>query len=142
MPYQRNDHFTGRKELVKELRSKLVEVVPGQWNHRLALYGLGGVGKTQLALHYAYKYQSEYERVYWISAATQSTLITGFGEIAKQANIAHGSNADLVEAVVNWLNGIDNWLLVIDNLDEINIVDGYLPASMQRYKFQNKFQDL
>ena len=99
----------------------------------MALYGLGGVGKTQLALEYVYENKSQYEQIYWISAATEATLITGFGEIARRTNcVLQNPNikpSDIAEAVVNWLNGLQNWLLVIDNLDEINVIDGYLPNS-------------
>src|SRR5271170_2961194 len=79
VPYERNPHFKGRGELLTKLHKKLCEIVPDQHNHRVALYGLGGVGKTQLALEYVYRHwQSKtYDRVYWISAVSQATLFTG-----------------------------------------------------------------
>jgi len=46
VPYQRNPNFTGRRNLLEILRAKLCDIVPGSWNHRVALYELGGVGKT------------------------------------------------------------------------------------------------
>lgn len=60
-------HFTGRQDLLAKLRTRLSDTAPKQWNHRIALYGLGGVGKTQLALEYAHNEKAKYERVYWIS---------------------------------------------------------------------------
>lgn len=64
VPYQRNVHFTGREKLLALLLNELHRERPQRWNHRLALYGLGGVGKTQLALEYAYSQKESYEGVY------------------------------------------------------------------------------
>ena len=82
--YQRNANFTGRKNLLATLRAKLCEMVPGSWNHRVALYGLGGVGKTQLALEYVFSHKDDYERIYWISAVSEATVFAGFQEIAER----------------------------------------------------------
>ena len=83
VPYQRNPHFKGRSDLLTELFNKLCETLPDQYNHRVALYGLGGVGKTQLALQYVHTHweSKTYERVYWISAVNQASLLAGFQEI-------------------------------------------------------------
>src|SRR5271170_4839289 len=64
VPYQKNEHFTGRRNVLARLCEKLCETVPRQYNHRVALYGLGGVGKTQLALEYVYSHKSVHDRVY------------------------------------------------------------------------------
>ena len=48
VPHQRNIHFTGREKLLVSVRNELGKTIPKAWNHRIALYGLGGVGKTQL----------------------------------------------------------------------------------------------
>lgn len=52
VPYEENVHFTGREKLLATLCTMLCETSSKQWDHRVALYGLGGVGKTQLALRY------------------------------------------------------------------------------------------
>jgi hypothetical protein len=51
--YERNPYFTGRDELLERLRNELTEHKPKRYNHRISLYGLGGVGKTQIVLEYA-----------------------------------------------------------------------------------------
>jgi hypothetical protein len=78
VPYQRNPNFTGRESLLATLRNVLCNEVPKQWNHRVALYGLGGAGKTQLALEYVHSHREGYDRIYWISAVSEGTLISGF----------------------------------------------------------------
>ena len=133
VPYQRNAHFTGRRTLLEDLRAKLCEIAPKKWNHRVALYGLGGVGKTQLALEYVYMHQANYERIYWISAATEAKLLSEFEKIASQTSCSlknsNLNSSDLAKEVLKWLNEQDNWLVVIDNLDDINVVRGLLPNS-------------
>jgi hypothetical protein len=50
MPYLRSPHFTGRGVILNQLRENLYETKPNQYNHHIAVYGLGGVGKTQIAI--------------------------------------------------------------------------------------------
>jgi tetratricopeptide (TPR) repeat protein len=140
VPYHRNPYFKGRSEFLTKLHNKLCETVPDNYNHRVALYGLGGVGKTQLALEYVHTHwqRKTYERVYWVSAVNQATLWAGLQEIGVQTNcIAVGTNlnpSQIAATVLRWLNEQDKWLLVIDNLDDVTVVDGYLPdAAPERH---------
>ena len=82
VPYQRNPHFTGRDDLLSGLREKILETKPKKFNHRVAIYGLGGVGKTQIAIEYTYRFDKEYNSIFWISAADQAALLSGFEAIA------------------------------------------------------------
>ena len=132
IPYEKNEHFIGRKALLAKLHEKLSESVPKQFNHRVALYGLGGVGKTQLALEYVNTHKDYYAGIYWISGVNQATLLSGFQEIARRTSCIPAaefnvSPSAVAKAVLLWLNQQDNWLLVIDNLDDADVVDGYLP---------------
>lgn len=108
VPYQRNENFTGRQKLLDALRMKLCEVTPRQWNHRVALYGLGGIGKTQIALEYVYAQQANYKHVFWISAVDEASFLSGFQAIAKWTHCLsdyHNSQlAQTAEGVLNWLN--------------------------------------
>ena len=129
VPYERNQHFTGRQHILNRIFEKLCESVPQQHNHRVALYGLGGVGKTQLALEYAYSRRGQYDGVYWISAVDQASILSGLREIAKRTNcLPHMTDIDSSEkAVISWLNRQDSWLLILDNLDDATVVEGLLP---------------
>jgi tetratricopeptide (TPR) repeat protein len=131
VPYKQNVHFTGRESLLDEIRTKLHERVSKKWNHQVALYGLGGIGKTQLALEYVHRNREHYERVYWISAASQATMFSGFEVIAKQTRClrdeTNTSPSEVAKGVLRWLDEQRNWLIVLDNLDDILVLDGYLP---------------
>jgi tetratricopeptide (TPR) repeat protein len=92
---------------------------------------MGGIGKTQTAIAYVHEYKSHYECIYWISAATEATLLAGFRDIATWSSCMPSSEGlevkVLVGKVLSWFRMQDNWLLVIDNLDHIELIDGYLP---------------
>src|SRR5215211_98260 len=64
----RNLHFTGRNELLQVLRTHLAEHATGAVVQAGAVHGLGGVGKTQLAIEYAHRYAADYDLVWWIPA--------------------------------------------------------------------------
>ena len=90
---------------------------------------MGGVGKTQLAVQYLFKHKSEYESVFWISAATRADFQSRFQQIAEKIKSVNnaGNDADAVaQAVLAWLKTRNSYLLIIDNLDDISIVHGYL----------------
>jgi uncharacterized protein (DUF2164 family) len=134
VPYEENMLFTGRVELLQKLHDMLCEDVPlKQYNHRVALYGMGGVGKTQTAVAYVYRHKADYERIYWITAATQASLLAGFEDIATTTGCAkqtgHSDLKSLAKIVLAWLQQQqETWLLVIDNLDQIEVINGFLPA--------------
>jgi Tetratricopeptide repeat/NB-ARC domain/Heterokaryon incompatibility protein (HET) len=131
VPYERNPHFKGRKDLLERLHVSLNEIREGQWNHRVALYGLGGVGKTQIALEYCFRYKNKYDYVFWMSAADETRLLSSYREVATLTNcvkaISKLNSEEIVKSVIRWLQTKANWLLIFDNLDEICIAHGGLP---------------
>ena len=136
VPYERNPHFTGRDALLTQLREKLV-ADKSKYNHRVAIYGMGGVGKTQIAIEYIYRHRGDYNGVYWISASDQATLLSGFQKVATMAKCVENAvvlkPTDLADVVRAWLGSRNNWLLIIDNLDQISVADGYLPDRVGPY---------
>src|ERR1700694_5644990 len=56
VPYRRNPYFTGREDILKDLHEKFREAKTANWTSAYAISGLGGIGKTQVALEYAYQY--------------------------------------------------------------------------------------
>lgn len=122
----RTRYFTGRNHLLTRLRQQLM----GQ--RRVALSGLGGVGKTQVAIEYAARHRVDYpDGVFWVNAATIGGLTRGFVEIATMLRLpAAGSNDQehTVRSVLEWLNGARGWLLIFDNVEERADVASFLPA--------------
>jgi NB-ARC domain len=133
--YQRNPYLQGRDSLLRQLKEKLFETRPKKFNHRIAIFGLGGVGKTQVAIEYVYRNKAEYNSIFWINASDQAAFFSGFQDIATKTERVsiEGQNkvkkpSDIVNGVLSWLAEQDRWLLVIDNLDDISIAKDYLPS--------------
>lgn len=127
---QKNPHFTGRKNLLNLLHDKLFDEKAEQYTHRVALYGLGGVGKTQLAIEYVVTHKHYYTGIYWITAVNQAELFAGFQKIAAKTGCVTTNldPEDMARAVLEWLGERDRWLLVLDNMDDISVAGDYLPS--------------
>jgi hypothetical protein len=72
----RNPFFTGRERVLTQLQEALAA------QGRAALSGLGGVGKTQTAVEYAYRHLAEYDHAFWATAASREALLSGYVTIA------------------------------------------------------------
>jgi transcriptional regulator with XRE-family HTH domain/Tfp pilus assembly protein PilF len=121
VPNERNPHFTDHRNLVQHLHDRLTSGEVGA--SRQSISGLGGIGKTQLALEYAYHYQDYYAAVLWIRAGTQAQMLGDLSRIAELLQIPKAKNLAskpqyLVNEIVYWLRTHSNWLLVFDNVDE------------------------
>ncbi len=128
VPYARNEYFSGREDELTSLRHSLLSHEP--LRHIQALWGLGGVGKTQLALEYAYRYRDEYNIVWWLAADEPSNLTLGFGRLAARLGISipEGTPLDDVrQELRRALNQRDDWLLIFDNAPGVEDVRPYLP---------------
>jgi len=126
---QRNVAFTGRTALLEGLRDRLaasVTVVVPQ-----ALYGLGGVGKTQVAIEYAHRFAADYDVVWWISAEQPGLVRAALGDLAKRLGLPEvESVAERADAVLDALRRGEptrRWLLVFDNADDPEAIRPYLP---------------
>src|SRR5205085_10885217 len=82
VPYQRNPLFTGREQLLKQLRTNLTTTKSAALTQAQAISGLGGIGKTQTAVEYAYLYREQYRDILWASAASHETLGLEFVKLA------------------------------------------------------------
>jgi hypothetical protein len=87
VPFERNPMFTGRKDFLTTLKRTLYDSAPKKYNHRVALYGMGGIGKTQTALEYVYTNRDSYRKIYWITAVDQASLLSGYQKIAIKAGL-------------------------------------------------------
>ena len=82
IPYPRNPFFTGRDELPTQLAIALKTDQAKNLSQAQAISGLGGIGKTQIAVEYAYRHGHEYECVFWLRGVTHDILVSDFVAIA------------------------------------------------------------
>ncbi|HEV7676316.1 MAG TPA: tetratricopeptide repeat protein [Candidatus Angelobacter sp.] len=147
VPHDRNPVFTGRIDALETLRNDLLK------NGWQALHGLGGIGKTQIAVEYVYRHRQEYSAVFWVFAESEQSLITSFIQIAHVLNLPVKDLADqavIVGAVKRWLGENEGWLLVFDNADPPGVVRQFVPAqrkghillTSRAHDFQVLFQAL
>ncbi|NJP12647.1 MAG: hypothetical protein HC866_26925 [Leptolyngbyaceae cyanobacterium RU_5_1] len=134
VPHHRNPHFTGRSQLLQDLHESLMGTGRAALTQVATLSGLGGIGKTQTAVEYAYRYFYDtrtYEWVFWVKTDTELNLVTGLAEIARSLNLADGNLDELATRSRHWLETHSGWLLIFDNADEPESVKPWLPRNPQ-----------
>jgi hypothetical protein len=131
VPYLHNPFFTGREELLKQLHDNLTQNKAAALNQAQAIHGLGGIGKTQTAVEYAYRCREDYRYVLWVNAATRDELITSFDALAALLNLPERQEQDrtkIVVAVKQWFTTHHGWLLIVDNADDLAMAGDFLPT--------------
>jgi tetratricopeptide (TPR) repeat protein len=127
VPHPRNPNFTGREQLLADLRKSLQE---GKTAALTALYGLGGVGKTQLALEYAYRFAADYDLVWWVRAEDPEARAANYAGLAGALGLPEREAVEQevrVDAVRRSLEHRDKWLLIFDNAGEVQDLQDYRP---------------
>ncbi|WYZ43710.1 hypothetical protein EsH8_VII_000146 [Colletotrichum jinshuiense] len=120
IPFERNDGIINRPNIFTKLEGLLPPVAEYQ---SAALWGLGGSGKTQIALEFAYRRFREIScAVYWVHADNEATFTQDYETLARRAGLTgkfHGK--ELLGAVREWIEAQPCWLLIVDNADNLGI---------------------
>ncbi len=133
IPYPRNPFFLGRDRIIAHLRHLLQAGQATALSHPQAVSGLGGIGKTQIALEYAYRYHQDYQAVLWASAESAESLVSSFVALASLLRLPEQEAKEqkiTVQAVKHWLQTHNGWLLVLDNADDLKILSAFLPSRL------------
>ena len=124
----RNHWFTGRGEVLEQVHAQLLGsgkavVMP------VALHGMGGVGKTAVALEYAHRYMADYDVVWWVPAEDRNLINPVLGELADKLGLKvgdeYGEAAAAAREALRLGRPYDRWLLIFDNAEE--------PADLQEH---------
>jgi tetratricopeptide (TPR) repeat protein/transcriptional regulator with XRE-family HTH domain len=131
VPFARNRFFTNHRQLLSKMHSQFAQNYRSTLTQSLALTGLGGIGKTQAAIEYAYRYRSAYYAVCWVRAATHETLVADFVALAHLLELPGREVRDqtlIVAAVRRWFEQHSGWLLILDNADDLALLTDFLPV--------------
>ncbi|MFF3030338.1 FxSxx-COOH system tetratricopeptide repeat protein [Streptomyces rubiginosohelvolus] len=123
---RRNPDFAGRETVIVQLRESLLN---GQQAVVQALHGMGGIGKTQIALEYAHRFSGQYDLVWWIDAEQSDQIPVHYTELADRLGIAKpdaGSDPN-ARAVLHHLRTRNRWLIVLDNAEDPAQIAPWLP---------------
>ncbi|MEC3977827.1 FxSxx-COOH system tetratricopeptide repeat protein [Amycolatopsis sp. H20-H5] len=127
----RNPNFTGRRELLDQLGKRLnagtTAVLPA------ALHGMGGIGKTQMAVEYVYRHLSDYDIVWWVQATEVTQIRTALTELAQHLRLPGCEEAiTAVPAVREALRlgrPYRRWLLIFDSAESPDLVRPFFPVN-------------
>ena len=128
VPYLRNPNFTGREDILSDIHNALNSGQPAALTQ--AIVGLGGIGKTQLTLEYAYRYAADYDMIWWLRAEEVETMAGDYAAIAAALTLPEKDLAEqvlIVAAVRRWLEQHAGWLLVFDNAVDPEDLGDFLP---------------
>ncbi|MEV7364432.1 FxSxx-COOH system tetratricopeptide repeat protein [Streptomyces sp. NPDC093675] len=127
---RRNTRFTGRESLLNDAYHLLQSADAGAGV--VALHGMSGVGKTQLAAEYVYRFGSEYDVVWWVNAEKRVSYRRYLAELAPKLGLATGQEyGERLRAVRDSLRRGDpysRWLLVLDGADEPDQIWDLVPT--------------
>lgn len=127
---RRNTRFTGRESLLNNAYHLLTEAAPGAGV--VTMHGMSGVGKTQLAAEYVYRFGPEYDVVWWVNAESRVTYRRHLAELAPRLGLSTGQEyGERLRAVRESLRRGDpyaRWLLVLDGADDPNQIWDLVPT--------------
>ena len=124
----RNRAFVGREDLLDELDRALDDDTARV--RAIALAGLGGVGKTELAVELAHRRHRHGRVAWWVAAEDPAGTATSLADLAAAVGVSHHEREEDARAAL-WaeLDRTPGWVLVFDNVDEPRLIEPYLPAA-------------
>ncbi len=136
LPFPPNPTFTGRDAELNKLHEQFQKGSEAAATQTIAVHGLGGVGKTQLAIEYAWKHLGEYDAVLWVKGDSAEALDANLAALAGLLDLPEDverRQSLQAKAVLDWFHGHERWLLIADSVDTqeaVKAVRDRLPPSL------------
>ncbi|HVU66892.1 MAG TPA: toll/interleukin-1 receptor domain-containing protein [Ktedonobacteraceae bacterium] len=132
VPRRHTTFFTGREQVLRLLFKRFGTANEAGMISPQAITAPGGMGKTQVAAEYAYRFRGYYKAVLWVNAETTESLLADFRSIAillKQPQERLRRQESLVQCLREWFMAHAGWLLIFDNVDDPEKVRPFLPQA-------------
>ena len=124
VPLDENDSFVGREDVI----GRLMDTLLVKKRNRVALFGMGGVGKTQVALRMAHmlEYQDPGCSILWLPAFSMAAFDQACTELVRKLGLPSNDDDDAKELIQRHLSleGVGRWLLILDNADSEDVLQG------------------
>ncbi|MCA9228996.1 MAG: hypothetical protein KDA47_25440, partial [Planctomycetales bacterium] len=126
-------YYTPRNSLMTNLEKAINKKRKAAITQTVTVHGLGGVGKSQLALQYAIEHEADFDIRHWIRAEQQETLLRDLADLAPWFGIVREDSqqedlAAIVGQVLHELSQRDRWLLIYDNAEDHELIRRYTPG--------------
>lgn len=131
VPFRRNPCFTGREGVLQQLHGAWHSGAVAALTDVQAISGLGGIGKTHTAVEYAYRFHKDYQAVLWMRADSRELLLKDLVVLADTLRLYQKTEQDSTQALVairQWLQEQKNWLLILDNIEDLTTMSDFLPV--------------
>jgi hypothetical protein len=126
----RNPDFSGRSTLLRELHETLMAGGASAVVQAATVHGLGGVGKTQLALEYAHRHATDYDVIWWVPAEQPLAIPGLLAGLARRLGVPEQADqGELLASLWDALRPRDRWLLVYDNAEGPRELAPYRPPA-------------
>ncbi len=125
----RNTFFTGRKGILEKLDRQFSKDTKA--TQLIALCGLSGMGKTQIALEFAHQQSNRYDAILWVNASSSRNFEFDMLAIAQLLRLPGLQEKDMqigITAVHRWLKQRNNWLLILDDVKDDKLLSDFIPA--------------
>jgi hypothetical protein len=141
LPREHDNYFIGREHILEQLHEKITH------SSKVFLCAAAGVGKTETAIQYAYRYRSQHlKAVLWVEADNERDFFDNFAKLAEKLKLPE-KNATNIEkqkaAVRSWMGENQDWLLIVNNLDDIAMlgtVQSFIPDQQGRVLYTTRLQ--
>ena len=133
--FSRNGLFTGQEEILKSIHKNLVLEARSDLTSSYVLHGLGGVGKTQIAIEFSYQHRADFDIICWLRADNYETLLTSYVQLYNDPSFKAFSSLDLDDEnnleivamrIKSWFESCRDitWLIIVDNADNFDTIAG------------------
>ena len=122
--------FVGWKGVLDKLQDIFIHCADSKLRHSFLLWGIGGIGRTQICLRFMEEMSGRFSHVFWVDASSVESITTSLVGISSISAAQESFVDNSVESVLQWMSGIqEEWLIVFDNADNIPVyvVEKFIP---------------